>query len=147
MSLVLRQIRWSRAHSGSLQKLGSGRGNVSILRRGEHNTRLTPSPGQSPRAVGYLSRDEPDAQHRQRLEPQFVVGSSLPSGQASETSMSQALCKVHFENTTLMAKFINETASVWFLCDRCWLKQLHDHSPNIKYSTGQPDTSGTARSR
>ena len=55
--------------------------------------------------------------------------------------------QLRFENTTLMAKFINETASSLVLV----LTDVDSNSftitlPNIKYSTGQPDTSGTARS-
>lgn len=77
------------------------------------------------------------------LEPQFVVGSSTtirPSiGNINVTGSMQ----VHFENTTLMAKFINETASSLVLV----LTDVDSNSytitlPNIKYSTGQPDTSG-----
>lgn len=77
------------------------------------------------------------------LDPQFVVGSATtirPSiGNINVTGSMQ----VHFENATLMNKFINETASSLVLV----LTDVDSNSytitlPNIKYNSGQPDTSG-----
>lgn len=76
------------------------------------------------------------------VSPRPVVGSAttiLPSiGRSNLTGQVTA----YFENSTLLEKFINETASSLLFTLSNGGKSYEFNIPNIKYTGGQPDTSG-----
>lgn len=77
------------------------------------------------------------------LEPRFVVGSDETLKPSSAKSNVTGQITAYFENSRLLDKFIDETASSLTF-------QIQDPSansytftlPNIKYTGGQPDVSG-----
>jgi len=77
------------------------------------------------------------------IEPNFVVGSKTTAGNTIGRSNATGSITAYFENTDLMNKFINETAtSLEFDLVSEAGDTLKFTLPNVKYGSGQPDVSG-----
>jgi len=77
------------------------------------------------------------------LNPLFTIGSSTTSRPSIGKSRVTGSLTTYFQSKALMDKFINETASslVFTLTDPAGNSNTYT-IPNIKYTGGQPDTSG-----
>lgn len=92
-------------------------------------------------AIGIITSVELSVENG--IEPNFVVGSPTTAGNTIGRSNVTGSITAYFENTSLMDKFINETAtSLEFDLVSEAGDTLRFALPNVKYGSGQPDVSG-----
>lgn len=77
------------------------------------------------------------------METRHVVGSKQTARPGIGQSLVTGQITAHFENSTLLDKFINETeTSIVFTLPDAAGNSLEFNLPRVKYSGGQPDVSG-----